>query len=230
MRYISIRQVLSDITDHPLLKDVSFERAINHAVHFLRIVGMPKEFTEQTEVIEIKDYRGILPCNLESIIQIRTHRNCGHHYRVFRYSTDNFHMSDNKQDSYDLTYKVQGDVIFTSMKKGSIEIAYRAIPVDNDGYPMIPDSSPFIRALELYIKKQVFTVLFDLGKITPQVYNNCLQEYAWAVGAAQSDLIKPSIDELESITNSWNTLIPRVTQHKTGFVNNGVQEKIKQHP
>lgn len=227
IRYISLKQILDDVLTHPLLADVSFERAINHAVHFVRIVGMPKGFDEKTDLVKIKEYRGILPCDLESIIQVRTHNECGHNNRVFRYSTDSFHMSENKQHSHDLTYKVQGGIIFTSMRDGTIEIAYRAIPVDSDGYPMIPDNSSFIRALELYIKKQAFTVLFDMGKITPQVYNNVLQEYSWAVGQAQSDLVRPSIDELRSITASWNTLIPRVSEHSSGFVNDGTQEKLR---
>lgn len=31
-RYISIRQVLDDLLDHPLLQDLSFERVVNYAV------------------------------------------------------------------------------------------------------------------------------------------------------------------------------------------------------
>lgn len=227
IRYISIKQALDDILDHPLLKDVSFERAVNHTVHFIRIVGMPRAFNEKTELVTIENYRGMLPCNLENIIQVRTHNECNKSYRVFRYSTDSFHMSENKQDSYDLTYKVQGNIIFTSMKDGTIEIAYRALTVDSEGYPMIPDNSSFIRALELYIKKYYFNILFDTGKITPQVYNQVCQDYSWAVGQAQSDLVRPSIDEMQSITNSLNTLVPRVTEHRYGFVNDGTQEKIR---
>lgn len=227
IRYISIKQILDDSLDHPLLKDISLERAINHAIHFIRTVGMPRAFNEKTELVDIKDYRGLLPCDLESIIQVRTHNECNKTYEVFRYSTDNFHMSNSKQDSYDLTYKVQGSVIYTSMKEGTIEISYRAITVDDDGYPMIPDSSEYINALELYIKKKCFTVLFDTGKITPQVYNQVCQDYAWAVGQAQSDLVRLSIDEMQSFTNSWNTLVTRTTEHNSGFVNNGTQERIK---
>ena len=52
---------------------------------------------------------------------------------------------------------------------------------------MIPENSSFERALELYIKKKVFTVLFDLGKISQVVYNNTQQEYAWAVGDCQNE-------------------------------------------
>lgn len=229
IRYISIKEVLDNILDHPLLQDVSFERAVNHAVHFIRIVGMPREFNEQTELVTIENYRGLLPCDLDSIIQVRTYSECGHNHRVFRYSTDSFHMSEHKDPSFDFTYKVQGGVIFTSIKEGTIEIAYRSIPVDSEGYPMIPDNSSFIRALELYIKKQAFTVLFDLGKITPQVYNNTLQEYSWAVGQAQSDMVRPSIDQMESFTNMLNTLVPRMTEHSKGFMNTGTKERLKLH-
>jgi hypothetical protein len=74
-------------------------------------------------------------------------------------------MSEDKYESSELTYKIQGMVIYTSMKEGTIEIAYRAIAVDKDGYPLIPDKSTFTNALELYIKKKCFTIWFDLGKI-----------------------------------------------------------------
>ena len=122
---------------------------------------------------------------------------------------------------------MQGQAIYTSMKNGTIEIAYQAIPVDCDGYPMIADNSSFREALELYITKKRYKVLFDTGKIRGDVYSSTCQDYAFAVGQAQTSLIMPTIDEMESITNSWNTLIPRVTEHKMGFINNGSKEILK---
>ena len=227
-KYISLRQILDDILDHPMLKDISFERAVNHTVHFIRIVGCPRMFEEKTALVEIENYRGLIPCDFNDIIQVRTHSSCDRkNYGVFRYTTDNFHMSENKQNSFDLTYKIQGNVIFTSIKEGVIEVAYNAFAVDSDGYPLVPDNSSFISALELYIKKKHFNVLFDTGKISQAVYNQVCQDYAWAVGQAQSDLIRPTIDQMQSITNSLNTLIPRVSEHRSGFVNHGSAEMIK---
>lgn len=227
-RYINIRQTLDDLLHHPLLQDLSFERAVNYSVDFIRIVGCPKIFNEKTAKLEVKDYRAPLPCDFHRMIQVRT-CTCGR-TSAFRYSTDSFHMSEDKHCNLpDLTYKIQGQVIFTSMKEGEIEIAYEAISVDEEGYPLIPDSSSFVRALELYIKKEHFTILFDTGKITPQVYNNTCQQYAWAVGQAQNELVRPSIDQMQSIANSWNTLIPRVTSHNSGFVTDGTMERIKAH-
>lgn len=225
-RYINIRQTLDDLLHHPLLQDLSFERAVNYAVDFVRIIGCPRIFEEKTTSIKIENYRGALPCDFHRMIQVRTCA-CGRP-ATFRYSTDSFHMSEDKHCNLpDLTYKIQGQVIFTSIREGEIEIAYEAISVDEEGYPLIPDNSSFVRALELYIKKEHFTILFDTGKITPQVYNNVCQQYAWAVGQAQNELVRPSIDQMQAITNSWNTLIPRVTSHATGFVADGTMERLK---
>lgn len=224
--YISIKQILDDILDHPLLKDITFERAINYAITFIRIIGCPNIFIEKSEIIDIEEYRGKLPCDINTIIQVR--RLCpNNRYEVFRHTTDSFHLSNNKSYSEDLTYKVQGGVIFTSMKEGTIEVIYNAIPVDNEGFPFIPDNSSFIRALELYIKKCVFTTKFDLGEINISVYNNTCQEYAFAVGQAQSELVKPTLDQMEALANSLTNLVPRVSEHRSGFVNNGTKEILR---
>ena len=225
-RYISIKEVLDNLLDNPLLQDLTLERVVNYTIDFIRKVGMPKVYIEKIANLEVKEYRALLPCDFHKMIQVRAF-NEGYS-QVFRSSTDNFHFSNNKRDSHDLTYKLQGQVIYTSMKNGTIEIAYQAIPVDCDGYPMIADNSSFREALELYITKKRYKVLFDIGKIRGDVYSSTCQDYAFAVGQAQTSLIMPTIDEMESITNSWNTLIPRVTEHRMGFINNGSKETLKQ--
>ena len=225
-RYISIKEVLDNLLDNPLLQDLTLERVVNYTIDFIRKVGMPKVYIEKIANLEVKEYRALLPCDFHKMIQVRAF-NEGNS-QVFRRSTDNFHLSKDKGDSHDLTYKLQGQVIYTSMKNGTIEIAYQAIPVDCDGYPMIADNSSFREALELYITKKRYKVLFDIGKIRGDVYSSTCQDYAFAVGQAQTSLIMPTIDEMESITNSWNTLIPRVTEHRMGFINNGSKETLKQ--
>lgn len=224
-RYISIKEVLDNLLDNPLLQDLTLERVVNYTVDFIRKVGMPKVYIEKTANLEIKEYRALLPCDFHKMIQVRVFKEG--YSQVFRSSTDSFHLSKDKGDSHDLTYKLQGQAIYTSMKNGTIEIVYQAIPVDCDGYPMIADNSSFREALELYITKKRYKVLFDVGKIRGDVYSSTCQDYAFAVGQAQTSLIMPTIDEMESITNSWNTLIPRVREHSFGFINNGSKEELK---
>lgn len=224
------------LTRHPLLQDIPFETVVDYAVDFIRIVGTPPSFIEKTEHIEIENYRGELPCDFYEMIQVRLAKSCDKGFEsyekhpVFRYTTDSFHMSSHKPKITDLTYKIQGNCIFTApLRDGTIEISYMAMPIDDEGYPLIPDNSAYTRALEAYIKKEWFTMQFDLGKINQVIMAKADQDYAWAVGQAQTDLIKPTIDQMQSISNMWNTLIDRSQDHRKGFVHGGSREHFKTH-
>lgn len=224
--YTNIRLILDKIMRHPLMRDISLETAVDYTVDFMKIVGVPSMFMEKTEIVEVKNYRAKLPCDYYQMIQVRKING-----PAFRYSSDSFHMSEckdnNKRDLADLTYKIQGNLIYTSIEEGEIELSYESIATDSEGYPLLPDNSSFTRALELYIKKQWFTILFDLGKINPNVLQNVQQEYAWAVGDCQTEFNRLSIDKAESFYNSWRTLLLRDTEHRTGFLNNGTKERLK---
>lgn len=220
--YISIKEVMDNLLSHPLLQDLSFERVVNYAIQFERIVGMPPIFIEKVDTIDIIKWRGYLPCDLFEINQVR---DC-YSKTPYRYATGNFHMNQDRKYP-ELTYKIQGGIIYTSVEDTKLEISYQALPLDEEGFPMIPDKSSFIRALELFIKKQWFTVLFDLGKISQAVLQNTQQEYAWAVGQCQSDLIRPTVDQMESLSHMWNTLIQRNNEHNNSFDHLGTKEHLK---
>jgi len=231
MDYIDINVIADRIHRNKLLNDIPFETILDYTFEFIKIVGMPKVFFERTAIIDIEDYRGVLPCDLYELIQVRTDKG-----DYFRGSTDSFHMSPNKGKEGDkvrhtgITYKVQGTCIFTSIPKGKIEIAYRAFPLTEEGYPLIPDNGSYARALEEYITVECYTNnLFDQGKITPQVLQNRQQRYAWAVGQAQTDLIRPSLDQMVSISNMWNKLLPSKKDYNNGFVSEGAPQLLRRH-
>ena len=217
---------MDKLTRHPLLQDIPFETVVDYTVDFIRIVGTPPSFLDKTAIIDIVDYRGILPCDYYEMTQVRLNDGSK---RTFRYTTDSFHMSDNKPELSDLTYKIQGNCIFTApLEQGQIEIAYQAMPMDEEGYPLIPDNSSYSRALEAYIKREWFTILFDQGKLNGQVLARADQEYSFYVGQAQSEIIMPTIDQMEAISNMWNTLLSR-DEHRHGFLDSGTQSHIINH-
>ena len=220
---ISIKQIMDDILDHPMMQDLSFERAIAYAVEFIKIVGMPTAFENKTIVIPVEDYTGYrlaqdgsrLPSIPEDCYQILAIKKKGGEEVILNTSTSVFGSS--KSNSASPSYVIRGNVIQTSFEEGELEISYLALPIDEEGYPTIPEIASYIRALELYIKKKWFTILFDLGKLNVSIYNNVKQEYAFAVGQAQTELIKPSLDEMEAFTNMWNSLLPRHSAHRFGY-------------
>ena len=145
-QYTNVRIILDKLLRHPLMQDLPLESAVDYTVDFLRIVGVPSMFMEKTEIVEIEKYRAMLPCDYYQMIQVRKVGG-----PAFRYSSDSFHMSECKgncgRELADLTYKIQGNVIYTSIEKGEIELSYEAIATDSEGYPLLPDNSSFTRAL-----------------------------------------------------------------------------------
>jgi len=222
----NIRRILDRVMRHPMMRDIPFETAVEYAVDFISLIGTPAIYDEKTAVVEIKDWKGKLPCDFEHMIQVRARTCDGIPGATYRYSGYSFHMSDNKVpvEKLEYTYKIQGMVIFTSTKDIDVEIAYRAFATDDEGYPLLPDNPSFLRGLENYIKLQWFTILFDMGKLSQQVMENTKQEYAWAAGDAQSEFSRLDIDKAETLFNSFKTLLPRNYEHWKTFFDNGAKE------
>lgn len=228
-QYINIRRVLDELHRHPLLSDLTLEQVVSYVVSFIGIFGMPKLYQDKEEIVHIEEFRAKLPCDLISINQIKECKSgvC------LRHMTDNFMPREHydKNIGYkvpqELTFKTQGQVLYVSFKTGDVSISYKSIPVDKDGFPLLIDNSVFLKTLEAYIKREVFTILFDMGKIQAAVLQNAQQQYAWLAGTLQSEFTIPSISEMESIKRSWCTLIQRTSSFNDGFRNNGNQEYIK---
>ena len=61
MKYISVRQILDDLLADDMMRGLSLERAVNYAAEFMQVVGMPPEFENKVEKVEIENWRGKLP-------------------------------------------------------------------------------------------------------------------------------------------------------------------------
>lgn len=223
--YVNIREVLSRLLRHPLLSDLSIESAVQYTLDFIGVMGLPNTKIQKECTIKIEDYRGILPCDLVSINQVRL-SDSG---ECLRSMTSTFVSPHNHSGRTENSFKTQGSVIFTSFRTGKVDISYNAIAVDSDGFPLLPNNSIFLATLELYIKKEWFTILFDMGKISPVVMQNTQQSYAFKAAQCNSEFIIPSVSEMESITNMWSQLIPRMNEFKKGFQHLGDKEYIKLH-
>ena len=209
---ISFKEVMARVLSHPLLQDVTMEQGIRYTLDFINIVGFPNIYNNKLADVEIENHRGLLPCDLIQVVQVMDgNKEC------MKQMTDNF-----DQYRYSINaYKIQGQYIYTTFKDGIVKIAYRALYLDEDGYPMIPDTPIFLKALELYIKKNVFTVLFDMQKISQAVLQHTEQDYDWAVGQLSSEMTLPNEAEMENLTNMLNQLIPGQHEYRNGFLHLG---------
>lgn len=227
IKYVNIKEIVSRVLRHPLLKDFTLEQAIQYVADFMDIFGLDKMLQNKEAIVEIKDYRGVLPCDCVAINQVKDCKTgiC------LRAMEDTFTPNDKSYgcQKEELAFKTQGNVIFTSRKFEKVLISYKATPVDKDGYPLLIDNGIYLKALELYIKKELFLVLFETGKVSAAVIQNVQQDYAWRAGQLQKELTNPSVSELESFARNWTAMIPRDNTFDNGFRDNANREYRKIH-
>lgn len=224
VQYISLREILSRITRHPLLQDVDLEAAIQYTVDFFGIVGMPQMYIDKLACVDIHNYKGCLPCDIVRIEQVRDERTKA----CLRSMTDSFNTRS-KHLPAEPTFRTKNRVIHTSIKEGKVLVSYKAIKVDADELPMIPDNPTFLRALESYIKKERFTALFDTGKIKGDVLHHAEQDYCWNVGKCVNDFKMPSQSEMQTITGMMHRMIPSRREFQAGYKGLGDTEYYRKH-
>lgn len=213
-KLISINEVLSRVLRHPLLQDVNIEQAVQYVIDFIGIFGLPNFYEVKCVKLPIDNYRALLPDDLVSIDSVSNNGN---------------YLNIVSPGISDYGYKTQGRVLYTSFKSGEIDLTYKSIPVDDHGFPYLIDNPVFLKALEAYIKKEVFTILFDMGKIQPQVLQHAEQQYAWLAGQLQAEFSIPSVTEMEKLKNIWCSIIQRTNEFSKGFKTLGAVEHFKVH-
>lgn len=227
IKYVNIKEIVSRVLRHPLLKDFGLEQAVQYVADFIDIFGLPNMMVDKEATVEIKDYRGVLPCDCAAINQVKDYKT-GICYRAMQ---DTFMPNDKSYGCQreELAFKTQGNIIFTSRKFGKILISYKAIPVDKDGYPLLIDNGIYLKTLELYIKKELFLVLFETGKVSSAVIQNVQQDYAFKAGQLQKEFTTPSVSEMESFARNWISLLPRINNFDNGFRDAANREYRKTH-
>ena len=115
------------------------------------------------------------------------------------------------------TYTVQGDYIYFPVKEFTMEIFYEAIPVDEEGNPLIPDDAIMLAAYVHYIAYKKILKLWRKGKMTDKVKLDSEKNKMWAMAQATTRNAVSDLGEMESIKNRALRLIPKINEFNNGF-------------
>lgn len=125
------------------------------------------------------------------------------------------------RDSYtasgDYTYLVFPGYIKTQLQEGYLMLSYQAVPVDEEGYPMIPDDESFEEALYWYINMKLIYPEWRAGKVRDAVYYDAKSSWNYYRKQAYGNAMMPNIDQLEAIKNAWVRLVPEIHEHGNAF-------------
>ena len=118
--------------------------------------------------------------------------------------------------AFDPTYSVNDNFIFTNYESGYVFLAYKALPVDKDGFPLIPDNRRYKEAVKSFIRYKIDYILWRTEELTKDVYQDSEREWLWYVGSAGNIARMPNVDGMQSLMNQMK-LIPQKYSHDNFF-------------
>jgi hypothetical protein len=243
-KYVSIEPIISKVyRDMGMSDNIDITDAIEWAGEAMEFIGATVNLHEKVRSVDVENFKAKLPCDLHYINTVAgvdmelDKDNCPVNeiaYTAMRYSTDSFHhwrcgFSEDRTCVSDMTYTINDDYLFPNFDEGKVLISYMAMPVDDRGYPRIPDDVKFKEAVASHIKWRLGFIKWASGKMQGAVYQKLEQDRDWYIGAAQSRDKMPSIDLAESLKNNWLRLIPKINQHADGHKGAGAPEQRYTH-
>lgn len=204
---------------------------------------------ETIPLLSVEDFQCKLPVDLHTINQVAFSRTANGPFYPMRYATGSFSFNhelslpypqkeatsspDNQTTEHgtiwtsDHMYSVTGGWLKTNMRTGYILMSYQAIPIDDDFYPLIPDDESFFEALYWYVNMKLTYPEWKAGRVRDAVYYDTKSSWNFYRKQAYANAMMPNSDQLESIKNIWNRLVPNLNEDRTFYSTMGQQEIIK---
>lgn len=218
VRLVSIKTVIDRIYRRlGINEDLPEDDMIEWVGEALLRIGAYSQFSPKVEILTVTNGKVEIPCDFYKLMEITYSTNTSHFKRYLSWKNESF-MSEYFCDDCQIPvwrypdedyFMINNSYIYTSFSDGEICISYLAIPTDADGYPMIPDEEYVIDACAKYVISQIDYREWRKSAIPDKVYERSEREWLWAVGAARGALNMPNFQQLESLRNVLQRLIPQ---------------------
>jgi len=239
MDFVTIDRVVEAVyRDYKFITKINASDVLEWAGEIYGVFAVPGMFfhkvtgsSADTPDISITNYRGELPADFRR--ELKGGVRDADSKRVYRKSTNTFtpfHYARSESPRYtnsDKVYKIKGGYIFVEDETATLELAYEAYPIDERGFPLIPDKEKVIRYVKEYIAEKIAFNLMAEGRINEKVYDRIEQRKLFAAGAAGTELIRPDAEKMESWTWARLRLLPKINQHEFSFSFSGNQEDLR---
>lgn len=215
MKLISSKKFIGQTLENSPIDISDFIRSIYDWIECaLGQIGLVKYYPLTHKVIDIKSHKGELPCDYNFVHSAWIRNNCG---CTGGWSYLNLTGSPFIGNCLDLYTKagnkgsLEGNYIHTDIDNGKILLVYRAVPQDDEGYPMIPDNAFLTEALNYYIIHRLALKGIEHPIIK---FNVAYEMWERLYPRAGNDIEWFSLPELEEFTRMWNNpLIGNITDN-----------------
>lgn len=247
-RYISTKSIIAKLyRDFDPELGVSEGDVCEWVDEALDAIGYTEVYHRAVVKMEVKNYSVMIPCDLiglESISyngcnlmqtadpfgprpagtnEVIDNTTTGGGHSV---STDSFPQVGVGSSSPSTGFFVQDPRIYFGFEEGTIYMSYLKMPVDDEGYPMVPDMFSFKSAVTEYVMMKLDRMRWRAGKTTEAVYRDSERNWIHYCGQAKGHAAMPDVHEWNAIKYMWVRMLPRQNEFQNFFGSLNHQEQL----
>lgn len=231
--YVTYKSILARLySELGSLTEIQEDDCIEWIADALSMIDTFSQYIQINTILEMDEGKAKLPLNFYKLVDI-THNN-----KVLMWSSNSF-IKDYACDNCLIpqpcngcgmhSFYINGGFLITDIKTTSpnnkICLSYIGVPVDEEGYPLIPDDIYFFKACVAYIIHRIDYREWRKGNITKAIFDKSESEWLFYVSAARGSANLPDIAKLENLKNIIVRLIPKQNDYFNSFRNINDPEK-----
>lgn len=225
-KYKPIDAVISKIVTNLGLgeEEIPYQNFVEWIISGLKHIGVHYQFEEKQEMLEVENFQAALPCDFYKLIRLYKEGNVILHNNSRLIGEKESDIENNKNT--DVDYRLQNNRILFSFKTGKVKIQYTAIPVDDRGLPLCPDSESYDEAL---FWKVVYQMNIYGHEFKNKNFQNIMfvRDQWWTYcRQARASGNMPDLERLEDLKNNWLRLYHYNDSYQQGFSKSGKDEDI----
>ena len=190
MNYDVVEVVIDKVIRTFKLREWSYdiESIVEDISEALKLIGAAKVYLNTTAEIRVNGKIARLPKNCENVKSL---------------------IPENK------FFKECGSYLEIDAPDGAVfTLSYQAMPIDERGYPLVPDNAAVREALMWYIAK----ILILQGELKRIPFNTAEAEWQWRCGSARAELNVINTQQASRIYNDFVRLNPIKDAHRTNYM------------
>lgn len=241
-RYISVRNIIAKVyRDFGLKEEDDFVNFLEWSAEALEHIGVFEQLETRSICLQLYMYKAELPCDLVSVISVDCEgynlvptsnvlgpmsipkNNPGEdtglstQINIEKIENAVFVGEAPHSGKWANTYNISNGYIKTGLKDAKINLIYKGVLLDEEGYPMIPDEVSFREAVYRYIVYKYLYPQWIKGQVTDRAYEDAKDMWYRYCNQAGSKAQMPDGPTLEAIKRSYLSLKPKVNQFTTFF-------------
>ena len=223
-KYTSFKNILNKLyRDLNLTTEINESHVLEWCAEILAKIGAYAQYEEINAVLQLTDGKVELPCNFDKLVYISCDSKplaWSSNSNLHQYGCDDCKIPTNISKNY---FYISNNMIITDIKDTEpvteICITYLGTPVDEEGYPMIPDDVYFSEACASYVTYKLDYREWRKGNTPDKVMQKSEVDYLFYVKSAKGAANMPNAAQLENIKNIIVRLIPKQNSYNGFFQN-----------